>query len=64
MTWDNWAMDGWHIDHIKPLSLATTYDEIIQLNHYTNLQPLWATTEIARANGDLISIGNLEKSDN
>jgi hypothetical protein len=37
---------------------------IIQLNHYTNLQPLWATTEIARANGDLISIGNLEKSDN
>ena len=54
----------WHIDHIKPLSLATTYDEIIQLNHYTNLQPLWATTEIARANGDLISIGNLEKSDN
>jgi hypothetical protein len=20
MSWDNWSPDGWHIDHIKPLS--------------------------------------------
>lgn len=32
----------WHIDHIKPLSLAKNVSEIMQLCHYTNLQPLWA----------------------
>jgi hypothetical protein len=33
----------WHLDHIKPIKLATTKEEIIQLNHYTNFQPLWAS---------------------
>lgn len=32
----------WHLDHIKPISLATTEEEVIELNHYTNFQPLWA----------------------
>jgi len=27
MTWDNYG--EWHIDHIKPLSLATTEEEVI-----------------------------------
>ena len=31
---------GWDIDHIIPLAPAKTEDEIIKLNHYTNLQPL------------------------
>ena len=31
---------GWDIDHIKPLNSATTMEEIIKLNHYTNLVPL------------------------
>lgn len=31
---------GWDIDHIIPLSTAKTEDDIIKLNHYTNLQPL------------------------
>jgi hypothetical protein len=42
MNWDNWTQDGWHVDHIIPLASATTEDEIYKLNHYTNLQPLWA----------------------
>jgi len=21
MTWDNWSINGWHVDHVKPLSL-------------------------------------------
>lgn len=40
MSWDN--MDKWHIDHITPVSWGKTEKEIIALNHYTNLQPMWA----------------------
>jgi hypothetical protein len=41
MNWENKGRYGWHIDHIKPLCLASSEEELIQLNHYTNLQPLW-----------------------
>lgn len=41
MTWDNHAHNGWHIDHIIPLSSAKTEDEVYELCYYTNLQPLW-----------------------
>ena len=32
----------WHFDHIIPISSAKTEEDVIRLNHYTNLQPLWA----------------------
>lgn len=42
MTWDNHTTNGWHVDHIIPLASAKTEEELYKLNHYTNLQPLWA----------------------
>jgi hypothetical protein len=46
MSWDN--MGKWHIDHIKPLSSATTEEELISLCHYSNLQPLWAFDNMSK----------------
>jgi hypothetical protein len=40
----------WHLDHIYPISLAKTKEEIIKLNHYTNFQPLWAEDNIKKSN--------------
>lgn len=31
---------GWGMDHIIPISYAKTEEDVIKLNHYTNLQPL------------------------
>jgi hypothetical protein len=49
MNWDNYGNwngtptepnTAWDIDHIIPKSKGSTEDEVIKLNHYTNLQPL------------------------
>jgi hypothetical protein len=40
----------WHLDHIYPVSLAKTEEEIIKLNHYTNFQPLWAEDNLRKGN--------------
>lgn len=46
MTWENYGKYngefnyGWDIDHIIPLISSTSIEEVIALNHYTNLQPL------------------------
>lgn len=48
MSWDNHG--EWHIDHIHPLSIAKTKEELISLCKYTNLQPLWASENISKGN--------------
>jgi len=50
MTWDNWALDGWHIDHIKPLASFDLTDrkQLLEACHYTNLQPLWAKDNLSK----------------
>jgi len=50
MTWDNWSLNGWHIDHIIPLDSAKSEDEFMKLCHYTNLQPLWAKDNLSKSN--------------
>jgi hypothetical protein len=47
MSWENRNL--WHIDHIMPVSMAETYDEVIRLNHYKNLRPLWAHENLAKS---------------
>jgi hypothetical protein len=49
MTWENHGQYGWHIDHIRPVS-SFSAEEIMQVNHYTNLQPLWASDNIKKSN--------------
>jgi hypothetical protein len=50
MTWGNKGLyngelnHGWDIDHVVPLSSAITEEDIVRLNHYTNLQPLCSYT--------------------
>lgn len=46
MTWEN--RSEWHIDHIVPLASAKTEDDVIKLNHYTNLRPLWAKDNLEK----------------
>lgn len=50
MSWDNWGVSGWHIDHIKPLASFDLTDrrQFLEACHYTNLQPLWAKDNICK----------------
>ena len=48
MSWDN--RGEWHIDHIVPSTFGQTEEEIILLNHYSNLRPLWAADNISKFN--------------
>jgi hypothetical protein len=48
MSWENHGSKGWHLDHIIPLISAKTKEEMFKLNHYTNLQPLWATDNLKK----------------
>jgi hypothetical protein len=46
MNWGNRNL--WHIDHIVPLSSAKSIDELYKLNHFTNLQPMWAVENMKK----------------
>lgn len=46
MSWDNYGK--WHIDHIIPISTATTLEEGIKLSQLENLQPLWAEENLTK----------------
>lgn len=48
MCWENYGLYGWHIDHIIPLASAKTEEEVYELCHYTNLQPLWGEDNLSK----------------
>jgi len=53
MNWDNYGNKietDWSIDHIIPISSATTLEEVKKLNHYTNLRPMWHIDNIKKSN--------------
>lgn len=56
MSWDR--LNEIHIDHIIPISSAETLEDVYRLNHYTNLQPLWAKDNLSKYNKiDVNAIG-------
>ena len=48
MSWDNYGFYGWHVDHIIPLYYGKTEIEMINLCHYTNLQPMWGKDNFSK----------------
>lgn len=52
MTWSNYGLHGWHLDHIIPVSYFDLSDPEQQKRawHYTNLRPMWAIDNIQKSN--------------
>lgn len=52
MSWDNYGLGGWEMDHIKPCSKFDLSKKSEQLKcfNYTNIQPLWAEDNLKKGN--------------
>lgn len=48
MSWENYG--DWHLDHIIPISLASSENEVILLSNYKNFQPLWKLDNLRKSN--------------
>ena len=50
MTWENYGLYGWHIDHKKPLAAfnLSNKKQFKQACHFTNLQPMWAEENLTK----------------
>lgn len=55
MTWENYGRQGWHVDHIVPLSAfdLKNPEQVKLACNFNNLQPLWALDNLKKggANG-------------
>lgn len=66
MNWDNYGLYngepkyGWDIDYKIPTSSAITEEDVIKLNHYSNLQPLcsYVNRVVKRDNVVTVTKGN------
>lgn len=52
MSWDNWAFDGWHLDHKVPVSWFNLENENCRklAFNYKNMQPLWWQENFSKNN--------------
>jgi len=48
MIWDNIGL--WHLDHFVPVSIANSKEDILYLNRWFNLRPLWAVDNLKKHN--------------
>lgn len=50
MTWENYGIYGWHVDHKVPLASfdLTDREQFLKACHYSNLQPLWASDNLRK----------------
>lgn len=64
MTWENYGLYGWHIDHIKPLASFDLLDltQYRQACHYTNLRPMWSKDNLKKG-AKLIAVGDSDDED-
>lgn len=46
MSWDR--LSEIHLDHIVPIATAKTEEEVIALNHFTNIRPMWAKDNLSK----------------
>jgi hypothetical protein len=46
MSWERYRQ--WEVDHVTPLSAASTLSELIELCHYSDLQPLWRSENLRK----------------
>ena len=51
MSWENYGLTTWHIDHIRPCASFDLTDPAQQREcfHYTNQQPLWAKDNLRKS---------------
>jgi hypothetical protein len=56
MNWGNYGLgkEKWNIDHALPVSMAMTEDDLLILNHYTNLRPMWHDDNVKKSNKILL----------
>lgn len=50
MSWENYGIHGWHVDHKKPIASFDLTDEsqLRECFHFSNLQPLWAIENLKK----------------
>jgi hypothetical protein len=50
MTWENWTIDVWHLDHIRPCTSFDLKDEDQQrvCFNWRNLRPIWARENLVK----------------